>query len=158
MDKIRKRTLLSALIRYLIPCLIVCVVGGIIIESVTVYLQTWFVNATDWDKDPTYHYYMTGKLLYCSRIVLVPLWSALCLCVTAQIFFRREIAPPVDTLMKASDRIRNDELDFKVGCSTDNELGRLCGSFEDMRRNLYDSNYTLWKNLEERKRLSSSGP
>ncbi len=156
MDKISKRTLLTALIRYLIPCLTVCVVGGIIIESVTVYLQTWFVNATDWSKEPTYRYYMTGKLLYCSRIVLVPLWSVLCLCVTAQIFFRREIAPPVDTLMKASDRIRNDELDFKVGCSTDNELGRLCGSFEDMRRNLYDSNYTLWKSLEERKRLSSA--
>ena len=74
MDKISKRTLLTALIRYLIPCLTVCVVGGIIIESVTVYLQTWFVNATDWSKEPTYRYYMTGKLLYCSRIVLVPLW------------------------------------------------------------------------------------
>ena len=161
MDKVGKRTLASALVRYLVPCIIVCAVGALVIEGLTVYLGKWTLSVYE-DSGPYERdyigdkFYMISQLMFCLRIVLVPIWAAACLWVTAHVFLRSEIQSPVDTLIKASDKIRNDELDFTVECPTDNELGRLCGSFEDMRRNLYDSNYTLWKALEERKRLNSA--
>lgn len=162
MDKIRKRTLASALLVYLVPCVIVCAAGGFIIEAVSSYLQMWclnvfYGNSEMYGKDALADkFYLISELCYYLRIALVPLWAGACLWVTAHIFIRREIQPPVDTLVEASDRIRSDELDFRVECPTDNELGRLCGSFEDMRCSLYDSNYSLWKALEERKRLNSA--
>ena len=161
MDKVGKRTLASALVRYLVPCIIVCAVGALVIEGLTVYLGKWTLSVYEgsgpYERDYIGdRFYMISQLMFCLRIVLVPIWAAACLWVTAHVFLRREIQSPVDTLIKASDKIRNDELDFTVECPTDNELGRLCGSFEDMRRNLYDSNYTLWKALEERKRLNSA--
>ena len=161
MGKIGKRTLMSVMTLYLVPCLIACAVGNAAIEGVTLYLQLWTASVSAFGEriGNTYDtniYYIVSELIYYSRIVLIPLWTVLCLWVTVRIFVRREIKSPVDTLMKASDRILNDELDFKVECPTDNELGRLCGSFEEMRRNLYDSNYSLWKALEERKRLNSA--
>lgn len=157
----RKRTLMSALIKSLFPCIVVCAAGSFVIEAVTSYLQAWCISVFDskglYEKNAVAdRFYMISQLLYYSRIVLVPLWSALCLLVTARVYLHREIEPPVDTLIKASDRIRNDDLDFRVECATDNELGRLCASFEEMRQDLYDSNYTLWKALEERKRLNSA--
>lgn len=161
MGKIGKRTLMSVMTIYLVPCLIVCAVGSVVLEGVTLYLQSWTASVLALGEhigntDDENRYYIIFQLLYYLRIVLIPLWTVLCLWVTARIFVHREIKPPVDTLMKASDRILNDELDFKVECPTDNELGRLCGSFEEMRRDLYDSNYNLWKALEERKRLNSA--
>lgn len=158
MDKVSKRTLAAALMGYLIPCLIVCSAGNIIIEAALNYVKDWYASVVYSYGSPSgtaaeeriYH------LLRCVNILIIPLWSAVCLWFTVRLFCRREIYHPVDTLMKASDRILNDDLDFSVESDTDNELGRLCGSFENMRRNLYDSNYSLWKALEERKRLNSA--
>jgi len=96
------------------------------------------------------------KFLFYGECVIIPLWSVLCLWVTVKLYFRKEIQEPVETLSKASEKILGDDLDFKVECSSDNELGKLCRSFEEMRKNLYDSNYRLWKSLEERKRLNSA--
>lgn len=96
------------------------------------------------------------NVLFFSEYLLIPLWAVLCLWVTVKLFYSREIEEPVDVLTKASEQILGDNLDFKVECSADNELGMLCISFEEMRKNLYESNYQLWKSLEEKKRLNSA--
>ena len=161
MDQVKKKTLPAALLRYLIPALAVCTVGNLLIELAFTYLRLWYTSL--------YVYYppdgavgaFSGEnwvypFLRFGDIVLIPLWSTLCLRTAVQIFSRREIEEPVRILTEASDKIRNDDLDFKVESRTKNELGGLCDSFEDMRRNLYDSNYSLWKALEERKRLNAA--
>ena len=84
------------------------------------------------------------------------MWSVLCLWVTVKIFYHKEIKEPVDVLTQAAEKILSDDLDFKVKCHSNNELGMLCRSFEEMKKGLYDSNYELWKSLEERKRLNSA--
>ncbi len=161
MDKVRNNSLTSVLMKYLIPALAVCTAGNIIIEALLSYLKEWYSSLYNFYL-PEGPYgastvrYLIYYFLRFGNIILIPLWSALCLWTAVRIFCRREVAEPVDTLMKASDRILSDDLDFKVESSTDNDLGRLCGSFENMRRNLYDSNYSLWKALEERKRLNSA--
>lgn len=169
MDKVNDKKLLRRLLKYLIPCFIVCAVGIIIIERITFYLQRWYaalfigVVSTDFVEvdhvinitetpDNLWMYQLAGT----SRIILIPLWAILCLWFAAMCFYRREIERPLDTLTDASEKILADDLDFKVECDTDNELGQLCGAFENMRADLYASNYRLWKSLEERKRLNSA--
>lgn len=156
------------MIKYLIPCLILCVIGCFLIEWLSIYLQDWYraenerfyrydevtmlIMESNDKPDDLWLYYIFRY----ARLALIPLWTGCCLCGAVMFFYRREIKKPVDTLTKAAERILDDDLDFTVECDLGNELGALCGSFEEMRKNLYDSNYQLWKSLEERKRLNSA--
>ena len=162
MGKITK--LRHSFFRYLIPCFIVCCLGIIIIEAGSLYLQNWYVDRyLEYYNNSIYAEAVSRPadqwlfhMFYYARIVLIPFWSVCCLLYTAKVFFRRELQEPVDVLTRASERILDADLDFKIECKSQNELGKLCDSFEEMRQNLYDSNYRLWKSLEERKRLNSA--
>lgn len=168
MDKVN--SIRTAFIRYLIPCFIICGIGIIAIEGLILYFQTWygakylgmgsslFYSDTFTVTDPAVitERMRRYRMFTYAKFIAIPLWSVLCLWVTANRFYRREIEAPVDVLTKASERILNDDLDFRVECDSRNELGILCGSFENMRKDIYDSNYRLWKSLEERKRLNSA--
>lgn len=161
MDQVKKKTLPAALLRYLIPALAVCTAGNLLIELAFTYLRIWYTSLyVYFPPDGAVGTFSGGGWVYpflrFGNIVLIPLWSTLCLWTAVQIYSRREIEEPVRILTEASDKIRNDDLDFKVESKTENELGGLCDSFENMRRNLYDSNYSLWKALEERKRLNAA--
>ena len=156
-----KKTLSAALIKYLVPCFAVCFIGNIIIGVTFSYLFNWYMDYKYYQYEGiieinNIEHLFAYRLLRYGNLVIIPMWSVLCLWVTVKVYCRREITSPLKTLMKASDKILNDDLDFKVECDTDNELGSLCGSFENMRQNLYNSNYSLWKALEERKRLNSA--
>nr|WP_280521190.1 HAMP domain-containing sensor histidine kinase [Paenibacillus mangrovi] len=65
--------------------------------------------------------------------------------------FGRRIARPVDELIEASQRIRDQDLDFTVSYKADNELGMLTESFENMRSALKDSLLREWKMEQERR-------
>lgn len=70
--------------------------------------------------------------------------------------YRRKLAPAIDVLEDATGHISGKDLDFKVESPTNNELGRLCASFERMRAALYDNNLVLWRALEERRNTMAS--
>ena len=163
MDKIT--SLRNSFIRYLIPCCVICAAGIIVIEALSIYLQNWYaakyletfgllIESYTIKSSPEDS--LIYRLFFYARVLLIPLWSVCCLLFTAKAFYRREIKAPVDVLTQASERILNDDLDFTVEFGSPNELGKLCCSFENMRKNLYDSNYRLWKSLEERKRLNAA--
>ena len=150
MAKMNKKTLSAALIKYLVPCFAVCFIGNIIIGVTFSYLFNWYMDYKYYQYEGiieinNIEHLFAYRLLRYGNLVIIPMWSVLCLWVTVKVYCRREITSPLKTLMKASDKILNDDLDFKVECDTDNELGSLCGSFENMRQNLYNSNYSLWK-------------
>lgn len=65
--------------------------------------------------------------------------------------FGRRIARPVHELIEASQRIRDQDLDFTVSYKADNELGLLTESFENMRGALKDSLLREWKLEQERR-------
>ena len=169
MDKMKKRRIYNSLIKYLIPCFIICAAGICLIMWLSDYFQRWYLNRAGNIVIATYVYTddleISGKIpewlwkykaIRYSKTLLIPLWSVVCLWFTFRLFYSRELKEPVDVLSKASERILGDDLDFTVESRSDNELGALCASFETLRKNLYDSNYQLWKSLEERKRLNSA--
>ncbi|WP_159436051.1 HAMP domain-containing sensor histidine kinase [Anaerosalibacter sp. Marseille-P3206] len=63
----------------------------------------------------------------------------------------KEINKPVNILLNASEKIKNQDLDFTIEYNENNEFTKLCNAFEDMRVNLKDSLIKQW-DLEEKRR------
>ncbi|MCL1830540.1 MAG: HAMP domain-containing histidine kinase [Oscillospiraceae bacterium] len=70
-------------------------------------------------------------------------------------FYRKRIQPPLELLENASQRIATENLDFSLSYPRDDEMGKLCESFEAMRATLEETHAELTRQVEERKRLNS---
>ena len=71
-------------------------------------------------------------------------------------FYRKKLQEPLSALKDATEHIRRRDLDFTVGYQSKDELGRLCVSFEDMRKALCENNREMWNMIENRKQLQMS--
>lgn len=88
--------------------------------------------------------------------VLPAAYSIIGVLLCAWWFYRKKLAPAITVLDGAARHITEQDLDFSVSCPLTNELGRLCASFEEMRRTLAENNRRLWKLLEERRLVQAS--
>jgi signal transduction histidine kinase len=61
----------------------------------------------------------------------------------------RKVSQPVDELLRAVEKIRQQDLDFTITYSAPNELGALCGAFNELRRELRESLEREWRKQEE---------
>ncbi len=71
-------------------------------------------------------------------------------------FYRRKLYLPLKALSEATARIAEKDLDFRVDYGSEDELGTLCRSFEEMRAALRENHRELWKMLEERRLIQAS--
>lgn len=74
----------------------------------------------------------------------------------AAIYYRKKLRLPITQLQNGVEKIQEDNLDFHIEYSTDDELGQLCCSMEKMRRELCQKYKALWEALEQRKLLNAS--
>lgn len=63
--------------------------------------------------------------------------------------FVRNINKPLQLLMDASRKIKEKDLDFEINYRSDNELGKLCGAFSEMKEELKKSLSAQWKMEQE---------
>ena len=90
-------------------------------------------------------------------MVLLPfVYSITGIMLCAWWFYRKELSPPIQVLADATKHIREQDLDFRVDYSRNDELGRLCTAFEEMRQALYDNNRQLWNMTRQRRILQAS--
>ena len=75
---------------------------------------------------------------------------------TSRLFYRRKLQEPLRILNHAADNIANSNLDFEISYERQDEFGKLCASFEKMRRALQENNREMWRQIEERKRLNAA--
>jgi signal transduction histidine kinase len=61
----------------------------------------------------------------------------------------RKVSQPVNELMQAVEKIRQQDLDFTITYSARNELGDLCYAFNELRRELRESLEREWRKQEE---------
>ena len=100
------------------------------------------------------------KLLYQScgiAMVVLPIifsFSGILLCGFK--FYKKKLKEPIDILSSATDKIALQNLDFKINYNSDDELGKLCNSFEQMKDALKENNKKMWEMLEERRNLQAS--
>lgn len=91
-----------------------------------------------------------------SMVVLPFSYSIAGILLCAWWFYRRELSPPIQVLADATKHIREQDLDFMVDYNRNDELGRLCIAFEEMRQELYNNNRQLWNMIEQRRLLQAS--
>ncbi len=99
--------------------------------------------------------FLTG-LLKLLPTVMTPVYSALCILAAAFLFYRNRLKAPLTELRRASEKISQNDLDFVISCSRQDEMGELCASFEGMRKALAGSFSEIWRSMEERKRLNAA--
>ena len=71
-------------------------------------------------------------------------------------FYRQKMERPLALLNRAVEKIASEDLDFTLEYESRDEMGRLCASFEKMRRVLLENHRTLWNMAEERRLLQAS--
>ncbi len=177
MGKVKKGSLKWSFAIYFIPCVIISIIGILIIGQGTNELQEWYLSEHLSPDDPEvseyeiifndYAFHYSSRLstqkesvIYMiisnTQVVLMPLWTVFCVGATGVMFYNIELRKTIKTLMDASRKISENQLDFQIKCQKKNELGMLCDAFEDMRMTLCENNREMWKSLEERKRLNSA--
>lgn len=100
------------------------------------------------------------KFLYQScgiAMVVLPLsFSLLGILFCGMRFYKKKMKIPLELLSGATERIAKQDLDFQIVYDSEDELGALCVSFEQMREALLANHKKMWGMLEERKRLQAS--
>lgn len=76
--------------------------------------------------------------------------------VTICIFYQKRLALPLKILKDSVERIRGNDLDFQVHYDSEDELGSLCDSVEDMRLELVRGKEEMWRLVERQKELNAA--
>jgi len=95
-------------------------------------------------------------VLVALQIALPVIFATASLFLAYSVFYRMKIKKPIAELQAGAERIMENDLDFTVQYISQDELGRLCNSFEKMRLELLKNNQELWRQTEERKRLNAA--
>lgn len=96
------------------------------------------------------------KILGVLSVGIYPICFIVFIILTSVLFYKRQLYKPLLILNNAADNIADNNLDFSVAYDKDNELGKLCVSFEKMRVALKENNIEMWRQVEERKRLNAA--
>lgn len=97
-------------------------------------------------------YYASGAAMVAVPILLSLAGVLMC----GFLFYEEKLKRPIDELSAATEKIAAQDLDFFVGYNSPDELGALCGSFEQMRAALRENNEKMWRMLTERRQLQAS--
>ena len=77
-------------------------------------------------------------------IAILISYFLLAILVSAYTFFRNKLNIPLTQLENAAQKISEKDLDFEIEYSGNDEMGKLCESFEIMRRQLAKNNIEMW--------------
>ncbi len=97
-------------------------------------------------------YYASGAAMIAVPVLLSLAGVLMC----GFVFYEEKLKKPIDVLSAATEKIAAQDLDFTVGYNAPDELGTLCGSFEQMRTALRENNEKMWQMLTERRQLQAS--
>lgn len=76
--------------------------------------------------------------------------------VTIFIFYQKRLASPLRILEESVAQIRGNNLDFHVHYDSEDELGSLCDSVENMRMELVRGKEEMWMMVERQKELNAA--
>lgn len=181
MEQIKQLSLKKTLMIYLIIALTVSFFSAAIIISIAVRTQynVWFKYV---DKDKYFDLVIQNEEKYgvqidiprpgsyvltetdhniseaCDFIITwTPLiLSTLCSALAVIMFYKNKLRTPIKLLEDGSNKIASNNLDFNIKYDYNDEMGRLCSSFEQMRNQLQINNKYLWKMIEEQKNLKAA--
>ena len=69
---------------------------------------------------------------------------------------KKKLSVSLNLLSDAMQQISDRNLDFHLQYENEDEMGMLCGSFEQMRQTLHENYREMWNLFEERRLLQAS--
>ncbi|MDF2539047.1 MAG: putative two-component sensor histidine kinase [Herbinix sp.] len=75
---------------------------------------------------------------------------------SSYLFYKNKLKKPLAILKEAADQIGHNNLDIEIGYPINDEMGDLCNSFDQMRKQLIANNQKMWDLMEEQKRLNAA--
>ena len=96
---------------------------------------------------------------WCITILMVSLPIAYIIIASfmvAKLYYKWKLQIPLEHLKNGMDHISQQDLDFQIPYTSNDELGQLCDTFEHMKNEIYRSNRKMWDMLQERKALTAS--
>ena len=96
---------------------------------------------------------------WCITILMVSLPIAYIIIASfmvAKLYYKWKLKIPLENLKNGMYHISQQDLDFQIQYTSDDELGQLCDTFEHMKNEIYKSNSKMWNMLQERKALTAS--
>lgn len=82
--------------------------------------------------------------------------SMLAAAISVQVFYIKKLKTPLCILEESSEKIAEEQLDFLIEYQNKDEMGKLCGAFEHMRKQLEINNCKMWNMVEEQTVLQAS--
>lgn len=117
-------------------------------EDIYIAVETIDKDFTDDNSD---------AILFYSRnwvvIALLIFYFIFAIFIASHIFFKLKLDTPLKQLENATQKISEKDLDFEIEYSGNNEMGKLCESFEIMRHQLVKNNIEMWNMIEDQKRI-----
>lgn len=96
------------------------------------------------------------QIISFAQVILIPIWVIICMGVASILFYKREIEGDLNTLLQASEKISNNELEFEIKTTKKNEISSVCDSVEKMRESLLATSKEKIRMIEESKRLNAA--
>lgn len=99
---------------------------------------------------------MSDNILLAPLLIIVAFSPFIYIVVFTLLFskkFAANISKPVDMLINASKKVKEKDLDFNIDYYANNELGRLCEAFNEMKNELKGSLLSQWKAEQERQEM-----
>ena len=178
-DTFKKNSLKAAFSKYMIVCIVVALLISLFLSNVCLSVQeqikekyqSQYSHEVKVDDNQNFSvlYYTEDvtkvmnkaergvyEVLGILSVGIYPVCFIFCIIVTSILFYKKQLDKPLTILSDAADNIARNNLDFKIIYDKDNELGKLCASFEKMRIALQDTNLEMWRQIEERKRLNAA--
>ncbi len=90
------------------------------------------------------------------QMLVIPFMFGACIIGAAFLFYRYKLRQPIQLIIESASKIANNDLDFSLHYDRKDEMGQLCDSLEVMRSSLETNNRSLWRMVEERRRLNAA--
>lgn len=179
-EKIKNLSLRKTILLYMIINVVICLIAASAIDGITQSIETKIIES--YLDDSAYDLILEGQMrgftvdirgvdesvmsdtdtfIVESLCDFLQTWSVFILTITGTViaiflFYRNKIKQPLRALVRGSEMIAQNQLDFVVDYINADELGTLCSEFEFMRSELAENNRRMWKMIEQEKALRSA--
>lgn len=174
-EKLRKKLHNLSLRKSLIVYIIICILCVVLLSVITFSLcEQWdrliwskYVNAElqGYESNIVYYEDLTKltkvEQLSANVIDFLQTWSTFIystigIVIITGLFYNKKLKEPLSLLKEATQKLANNDLDADLFYDNKDEMGELCNSFDDMRKQLIMNYQKTWDMMEEQKRLNAA--
>lgn len=95
-------------------------------------------------------------VIHIAQLAVIPVFYGGCVLLAAFLFYRFKLKKPIELINRSARKIAESDLDFSLRYDSKDEMGKLCASLETMREALEQNHRSMWRMMEERKRLNAA--